>query len=312
MLENDRLVVAFCRGSAGPVVWLKGPSVAALERVQITPVSLNGESAVGIRSVKICESTADDATLEVLAVTQAGQPLRVAFGLSRGRVFLEAKPVEQAARIQVRIPMRFAVIPDFFGADMVFDPRAYTQAKVLLPSDNFLLQLVEGENAIVMTVWPEGDQQAEALLAGSDARRRIEATEVTFDGKSIFVGILQADGIWHEHRLPEFPVEQDVNLEWKKPFPAQWRANFCSGRRSDSWDFHGQKEKTWIYMYGPLFWPCWFEGGQGFVHLSKRFVEVKGATEFVVAYPSDRTQRYAAGHVHTCRSCASDARRWPL
>jgi len=38
------------------------------------------------------------------------------------------------------------------------------------------------------------------------------------------------------------------------------------------------------------FWPCWFDGGQGFVNLSKKFVEVKGAMEYVLAYPSDRAK----------------------
>ena len=67
-------------------------------------------------------------------------------------------------------------------------------------------------------------------------------------------------GIWHERRLQEPYTDQDIALEWKKPFPAKWRANFCFQRQSDSWDFQDHESETWMYLYQAMVWPCWFDG----------------------------------------------------
>ena len=86
------------------------------------------------------------------------------------------------------------MIPDFFGADMVFDPTAYSQTNLIIPPENFVLGLIEGESTIVMSVWPTGDQEVGLVLAGAKEERRITATEITFDGKSVYVAILHAPG----------------------------------------------------------------------------------------------------------------------
>ena len=45
-----------------------------------------------------------------------------------------------------------------------------------------------------------------------------------------------------------------------------------------------------MYLYQAMVWPCWFDGPRGFVRLSRRFIDVKGAMDFVLVYPSDRTK----------------------
>jgi hypothetical protein len=150
------------------------------------------------------------------------------------------------------------------------------------------LGLVEGESTIVMSVWPTGNQEVALVLAGAKEERRITATEITFDGKSVYVALLHAPGLWHERRLQAPYADQDIALEWKRPFPAKWRANLCLKRQSDSWDFQDHKSETWMYLYQALVYPCWFDGDSGFVRLSRRFVEVKGPMDFVLVYPSDR------------------------
>jgi hypothetical protein len=226
--------------------------------------------------------------MEVSSRTQDGQEIRTIYSLARGQAFVECKPIQNAARIRVEAAMRFAVIPDFFGADMVFDPRAYRQPHLIVPPENFMLGLLEGESTIVMSVWPTADQEAELVLAGAKEDRRIGAMEIAFGGKSVYVAVLHAPGIWHERRLQEPYADQDIALGWQKPFPAKWRANFCFQRRNDSWDFQDRKTSTWMYLYQEMVWPCWFDGEGGFVRLSRRFLGVKGPMEFVLVYPSDR------------------------
>jgi len=291
VLENERIVVAFCRRNGGPLVYSKPAEGHKEDGVRLVSVARDGAPATGLRSIKIRNHTEDEATLEICARTERGPESRVAFTLGRGRVFVKVKPLDEASRVQIQGATRYCVVPDFFGSDMVFDPRAYSQSKLILPSDNFLLNLQEGGNTIVMSVWPSDEQQAEVILAGSGDARRVRATEISFNGKSVYVAILQAPHIWHEHRLKPPYIDRDVPLGWSRPFRATWRANLCAGRRSDSWNFKDAKQKTWMYLYGSLFWPCWFDGDEGRVRLSKKFIRVKGSMERVLTYPSDRAKK---------------------
>ncbi|MBM4040232.1 MAG: hypothetical protein FJ290_17135 [Planctomycetes bacterium] len=285
VVENDRIIASFSRGSGCPVI---RPKPAPEDRVRLVPVSPGGEPGATLGQPAIRKNTEDEVALEVASRTQGGQEVRTAYSLARGRAFLDCKPMQNAARVRVEAATRFAVLPDFFGADMVFDPRAYSQPRLVVPSENFVLNLLEGESTIVMSVWPAGSQEAELSLAGTKENRRIGATEIAFDGKSVYVALLHAPGIWHEHRLPQPAADRDIALGWKRPFQAKWRANLCTQRRSDSWDFHDHKETTWMYLYQEMFWPCWFDRDDGFVRLSKKFIEVKGTIESVLVYPSDR------------------------
>jgi hypothetical protein len=288
VVENERLAVIFCRHSAGPLICPKSAVARANDRSRIVPVAPSGEPAADLSEIGIRANEEDGVTLEVSSRTRGGQEIRTAYSLARGQAFLECKPVRSAARIRVEAATRFAVIPDFFGADMVFDPRAYSQPKLIIPPENIVLGLLEGQNTIVMSVWPTADQEAELVLAGAKADRRIGAMEIAFRGKSVYVAILHAPGIWHERRLQGKYLDQDIPLGWNRPFPAKWRANFCCQRRNDSWDFEDHKTSTWIYLYQAIVWPCWFDGESGFVRFSRRFIDVKGPMEFVLVYPSDR------------------------
>ena len=288
VVEDQRLSVIFCRGSGGPLICPKSALARSSDRSRLVPVTPGGEPGTRLSEIEIRKNDEEQIVLEVSSRTQGGQEMRTAYTLARGQAFLECKPVRGAARIRVEAATRFAVIPDFFGADMIFDPRAYSQPKLIIPPENFVLGLLEGRNTIVMSVWPTVDQDAGLVLTGTKEDRRIEAIETTFNGKSVYVAILHAPGIWHERRLQEPYVDQDIPLGWNRPFPAKWRANFCRQRRNDSWDFQDRKTSTWMYLYQAMVWPCWFDGPRGFVRFSRRFIDVKGPMELVLVYPSDR------------------------
>jgi hypothetical protein len=290
VVENERIAVIFCRRSAGPLICPKPVPPQGKDRSRLVPVAPGGELGTRLSAIEIRKNEEDEVALEVSSRTQGGQEIRTLYSLSRGQTFVECKPIQNAARIRIEAAMRFAVIPDFFGADMVFDPRAYSQSRLIVPPENFMLGLIEGGSTIVMSVWPTANQDAELALAGIKEDRRIGAMEIAFSGKSVYVAILHTPGIWHERRLQEPYVDQDLALGWKKPFPAKWRANFCFQRRNDSWDFQDHKTSTWMYLYQAMVWPCWFDGEGGFVRLSRRFTEVKGPMEFVLVYLSDRTK----------------------
>jgi hypothetical protein len=284
VLENERITVVFGRRGAGPLL---GPRDGK-DRARIVAEAPGGEAATGLVSIEVRKIDRSEIVLEAAFATRGGKEIRASCSLGRGRSFVEVKPLREADRIRIEAPTRFAVIPDFFGADMVFDPRAYPQPRLVIPPENFVLDLLEGGNTIVMGVWPAGNQEARLLLDGAGADRRIRATEITFDSKSLYVGVLHAPGLWHEYRLQEPYTEKDLPMGWKRPFPAKWRANFCAGRRSDSWDFQDRRNTTWMYLYQEIVWPVWFDGGNGFTRLSGKFIRVKGGMEFVLVYPSER------------------------
>lgn len=290
VVENERLAVSFCRGSGGPLLCPKSAAADRSDRSRLVPVAPSGEAGARLTEIEIQENDEEGVALEVSARTRSGAEIRTLYSLAPGQEHVECKPVQSAAQIRIEAAVRFAVIPDFFGADMVFDPRAYSQAKLIIPPENFVLGLLEGQRTIVMSVWPTADQDAGLCLAGAKDDRRIDAMEIAFNGKSVYVAMLHAPGIWHERRLPDPYIDEDVSLRWNRPFPAKWRANFCFQRRNDSWDFQNHKTSTWMYLYSEIVWPCWFDGASGFVRLSKRFINVKGAVDFVLVYPSDRTR----------------------
>ena len=290
VVENGRIAAFFSRRSGGPVILPKSAFAQEEDRSRLVPVSPGGEAATRLSEISIRRNDEDEVALEVCARTHDGREMRAAYILARGQAFLECKPIRNAARIRVEAATRFAVIPDFFGADMVFDPRAYRQSNLIIPPENFVLGLLEGERTIVMSVWPTADQDAGLVLTGSGPDRRIGAMEITFGGKSVYVAILHAPGIWHECRLREPYADRDIALGWKRPFAAKWRANLCFQRRNDSWEFHDAKSSGFMYLYSAIVWPCWFDGAEGFVHLAQRFLRVKGPMESVLIYPSDRKQ----------------------
>ena len=252
------------------------------------PVAAGGAPATGLGTIAIRTNDEDEVALEVSSRVPGGRETRVVYRLARGQSFLECKPVENAGGIRIEAGTRFAVIPDFFGANMVFDPRAYPQSSLIIPPENFVLGLLDGGNTIVMSVWPAADQDAKLTLAGANEDRHIGAMQIGFHGKSVFVAVLHAPGIWHEHRLQGPSADRDIALGWKRPYAAKWRANFCCQRRNDSWDFEDRKTTAWMYLYQEIVWPCWFDGENGLVRLSRRFLDVKGPMEFVLVYPADR------------------------
>lgn len=290
VVENGRIAVVFSRRSGGPLISPKSALARDKDGSRLVPVGPGGEAGTRLNEILIRKNDEDEVSLEVSARTQDGREIRTTYSLARGQAFVECKPMRNASRVRVEAATRFAVIPDFFGADMVFDPRAYRQSHLIIPPENFVLGLLEGERTIVMSVWPTADQDAGLVLAGAGEDRRIRATEITFGGKSVYVAVLHAPGIWHECLLTKPYADRDVALGWTRPFSAKWRANLCFQRRNDSWDFHDGKSTGWMYLYQKIVWPCWFEGKDGFVHLAQRFLRVKGPMEFVLVYPSDRKQ----------------------
>jgi hypothetical protein len=187
----------------------------------------------------------------------------------------------RTAALGVQAPCRFVVLPDFFADDLVLDARVLPGARAELPGEHFLLHLLEEGDAIVMPVWDKPTEAVHANLTGHEEGRSIHRTCIPYAEGTIWVALLEARGIWHRHDITAADAGRILRLDWRRPFPAQWRVDFTRpDDLTDSWEMltprpdggyirHGwfgspvtlpDNRLRWTTVLGRFPYPCWFEG----------------------------------------------------
>jgi hypothetical protein len=179
-----------------------------------------------------------------------------------------------------------------------------------LPSENFLLHLTGGGDAIAMCVFENRRQDVKVTLAGKGDRRLVTGSEVGFEGKKVWVALLEAPRIWHTHDLAPADAGKVIPLDWRMPFPAQWRVDFTrSDDLTDSWEMLLQEKeggeyvkpswlgggderldpdrKRWNTVLGDFPYPCWSDAGRrGHLQpLKDKVLQLRGP---VLVYPINR------------------------
>ena len=309
VVANGRLVVRFER-TAVTVHSLERNG--AVPRVRLNLTDKNGTLARRLRSVRIVEHTRGAAAIEAVYETEQQSAATATFRIKRGDVFVEAKPGSGADRLRISCPGRFAVLPDFFADDMVVDARRIAATSAEVPSENFLLHLAKGGDAIAMCVFENRDQDVRVFLSGEGTDRVIEGSEIRFgNGKRIWLALLRAPRIWHPIEIRAQDARKVRPMNWKMPFPAQWRVDFtCADGLTSSWEMLLQDRKggdywraSWLgkgiekvrssrkYWTGSLHYsveyPCWSDSERnGYVQpLKKAWVAFRGPA---VVYPINR------------------------
>ncbi len=244
------------------------------------------------------------------AVAVSGAGASVTLRLKRGEVALEAVPGAGARKLRMESPGRFLVLPDLFSDDMLLDARKVPLSSIDLPSENFLLHLPAGGEAVVMGVFENRGQDVKVTLAGSGDARTAASSEIEFGkDKKIWVAVLEAPGIWHALDVAKEDGKKVLPLDWRMPFPASWRADFTTSRDlTDSWDMllaakDGKytkpawlgggantippDRKRWTTVLGSFLYPCWTgPDGRGYLQpLAHRNLVLAGP---VVIYPFNR------------------------
>jgi hypothetical protein len=303
VLLNGQLAVVLRPGGVGPEVYAFGPA-GAVQRATLAPLAL--EAPGGIKSVRLGANAAGAAAL--LASYNLGAAASVRYELRRGDPFLKTQPGSGITGLRLIAPCRFAVLPDFFADDIVADAAALPVDQADLPGENFLLHLVGDGDGIVMAAWNVAADEVRVSLAGRGDARRTQAADIPYgkDG-AIWVACLEAPGVWHCRDLAPTEAGQVVPLDWRPPFPAQWR---CDWRRddalTDSWEMLiqqkdrtflkygvfgspgslGPDRKRWTTVLGNFLYPCWIDqSGQGFLQPLKSGVRFQGPA---VIYPINR------------------------
>jgi hypothetical protein len=205
----------------------------------------------------LTENSRTALSLEVASKSGAAR-----FRLKKGEHFVEAQALVDAALLRVECPSRFAVLPDFFADDILFDARKVPLDRVELPSENFLLHFTGKEDAIVMSVFENRAQDVRVTLAGKAGERVITGSEADFGkkGSKIWVAVLEGPGMWHSIDVNPADAKKIIPLDWKMPFTAQWRVDFTrKDGLTDSWDMllpdkdgNGFIKPSWLAQDGKI------------------------------------------------------------
>jgi hypothetical protein len=304
VISNGRITAVARKGDAAVDVYAGGP-----RRLQLRVMGPGGQAASRVKRVTIAENSRAAACVQLAYRTAEGAEIEAKFRLRRGGVALEADPLAGAERLQVACPGRFLVLPDFFADDIVIDAEKTPLTVIDVPSENFLLHLTGQGDAIGVSVFENRKQDAKAMLAEHDGKRTLVGSEIGFEGKKIWLTVLEGSGIWHNATVKAEDAGKVLPLDWKMPFAAQWRVDLMkSDGLNDSWEmllpspegdfikptWMGRGEdhldigrKRWNTVLGWYPYPCWSDSkGRGYLQPIKHHaLQFQGPA---VLYPVNR------------------------
>jgi hypothetical protein len=278
VLMNDRLALVLRRGADAAEVYAKGPNGFTL-RARLTPLPCKDPK---LESITIDENSLAQCAVLAQFRTAQGPAATVSFELATGQAFVRSEPRAGVSGLAVSAPARFLVMPDFFADDIVIDATDLPVAEAELPSENFLLHLLPGGQSLVMTVTSNRERDARVELAGRERQRQVVRTELEYgkQGK-IWVAVLEGHDLWHQHDVARSEAGKILTLDWRAPFPAQWRVDWRQADRlNNSWEMvlqrpDGEFDKPgwfaesgsipanrsrWNTVLGRFSYPCWIDG----------------------------------------------------
>ncbi|MHC4400102.1 MAG: hypothetical protein ACYTG0_10525, partial [Planctomycetota bacterium] len=199
VLMNDKIVAVLRKDTPDVDVYsrqTRGLKLCA----RLQPIC-GGRAGLERTSLAVKENTRTRVSLEVRFQSPSNEPCHVLYEMSIGEAFIKTTGGPGVEKLRVQAPCRFVVMPDFFGDDVVVDASTIPVARAELPSENFLLHMMHGGEAVVMTVSESRDNDVEIALSDA-APRRIVSSDVSYGKKPhVWIAILADNGIWHERAV---------------------------------------------------------------------------------------------------------------
>ncbi len=241
-----------------------------IKTIEFVPLQLKTKP-VTISRCSIIHHTDDQVALEVSFYGRVTKDICSAiFSFDKSEI-IEIKPAENMRGISIFSPIEYGVIPDFISDDLIYDPQKYPSKAVLnIPSENLFLGLLEGRNNMLVVTWPMGNQQMRLALDNNKKNRLIESVDLDNDGRSIYLALLDARGIWHREQLKPTYLEKDVLIDWKRPFAAKWITQLYEANIKTTFTFKESRESIWRGITGRYNYPVWFDGQKTFLRLGKK------------------------------------------
>jgi hypothetical protein len=270
VVENEYLTAAFWSRTGRVVIYPKADLNE--KRMELVPLGLKGKPA-SITYCNILQNTGDEAALEVtFSARKTREDFSATIAFSKSEV-VDIKPAENMKEIALLGPIEYGIVPSFIGDDLIFNPREYPSLNSFcIPCENLFLGLLKGENSVLVVTWPEGNQQMKLVLGNEQGKPRlIESVDFGNDGKSIYLAILSAPGIWHKEELLPSYLERDVAINWKRPFPARWMTQLYEAGVKTTFKFRESRlNRIWRGVIGSYTYPVWFSGENASYHLGKK------------------------------------------
>ena len=244
MLENKTLRMVAQPGLPGVAVFLK--SDASAKRMELALLAPGAAQSAPISKAEVVKS---ESGRRVLRVSAGSAEADFTLGTSG---FVKVSPGRNASSVEVRTGARYAVLPDFFADDVVFDPAHLSMSSLTVPAENFLLHFIESGNTLVMCIWPgrlkqpgakdAAEPQVDLVFAGEGKSRRIAASRIEFLNQPVYAGIIEQKGLWQDVDAAALPTYKPAAIAWKRPFEARWRGDFivAEGQRLADWPARNQ------------------------------------------------------------------------
>ncbi len=279
VVENQFLTAVFCATKGRLILYSKGigkeGSRISSENTgcgtkvgEIVPLQVQGEAHIS--HVEILRNAGDEAALEITFGSAQSGNITERFSFDRHEI-IEIQPVGKADGIRLNSSIQYGIVPAFIGDDLIFGASEATADNLLLPAENVFVGLLkDGDSELILT-WPKGKQQFRLNSAeGGRQSGMFQAAELESDGKSIYLAVESAAGIWHREVLKPGHLEKDVALEWKPPFQAKWKTQLSEAGVKTTFNFHSSKGEIWRGVPGSYNYPVWFDGDMAYFHLSKK------------------------------------------
>ena len=302
-LASDRLMLVFHPGAAGADLFGRSGQ-CFVHRALLAPMA-EGKTARLARLARV-KDTPVEAAVDGWFELAGGRMMVVRFSLAMGQPFAATEAREGVASLAVQAPSRYVVLPDFFADDLVIDPREIPLESAEIPSENFLLQMLDRQDAVLLSVSSSRDEDASICLSDRGSRRLIAESRIPYGkGGKIWVGLLEGPGIWHHREIAPRDAGKTLALDWRPPFAAQWRVDWRrDDRLTDSWEMITEKpggeflklgwfgepttipsdRRRWTTVLGWTEYPCWIDRqGRAYLEpLARKKVRFQGPA---VIYP---------------------------
>ncbi len=223
------------------------------------------------------ENTKNNIVLEAYFSSKDGE-ISTIFSFSKNRI-IEVNPGKNMKGISIPAQIEFGIIPSIIGDSLIYNPQKYSLPTLYIPSENIFLGLLKGENSMLVATWPEGEQKISLIRSKNKENTHIfKSFNIQLDGKSVYLAILSAPGIWHREKLNSSYLEKDVVIGWKKPFFAPWRVQiYVDGIATDLY-IKGKRSRYWGgIVRGWWDFPVWFEGKKTHFYFTKKIPPIGDA-----------------------------------
>ena len=267
VVENEHITAVFRSKTGRVLIYSKADSNS--KKLEFVPLELKDRPAK-ITHCTILQNTGDQAALEV-TFSGGGKNLSAVIAFDRTGI-IDVKPGRNIKGISLISPIEYGIVPNFIGDDLIFSPDQYASMdKLCILSENLFVGLLAGRNNMLVATWPDGKQQMRLVLGGKQPEPQLfESIDFENDGKSLYLAVLSAPGIWHKEELKPTYLEKDVTIDWKRPFRAKWITQLSEGRVQTTYTFRESKDKIWRGVIGHYTYPVWFSNDNASFRLSKK------------------------------------------